>query len=105
MKKILAATALTMMFTAGALAQVNVTDHKGTRTSLDQMAGEGNTSVVDIFMDENGMDREEADYQARWEAATPEQRAMMKDVCEKGAEANLGFTDTVKSRCLRTDEG
>lgn len=95
MKKILAATALTMFFTAGAFADTNAAN---TRTALDGYAG-GDASIADMMMDENGMDRDEADFKARWDAATPEQQTMLKEACDKGQEAKLEFSDMVSSHC------
>lgn len=95
MKKILAATAMTMFFAAGALAQTNANN---TRTELDAYAN-GDSTVFDMMMDENGMDREDADFKTRWDAATPEMHAMMKDACTKAQEAKATFSDMVASRC------
>ena len=95
MKKILAATALTMFFTAGAFADTNANN---TRTALDAYAG-GDTAVTDMMMDENGNDRDEADFMARWTAATPEQQAALKDACTKAQEEKLKFSDMVASHC------
>ena len=95
MKQILAAAALTMCFTAGAFAQTNANN---TRTELDAYAG-GDTTVFDMMMDEDGNDRDDADYQARWDGATPEQQAMLKDACTKAQEDKAEFSDMVASRC------
>lgn len=95
MKKILAATALTMFFTAGAFADTNAAN---TRTALDGYAG-GDASIADMMMDENGMERDEADFTARWTAATPEQQAALKDACTKAEEEKLEFSDMVASHC------
>lgn len=94
MKKILATTAMTLMFTAGALAQTNA---NSTRTQLDAFAG--NDTVFDMMMDENGMDRSASDFQARWDAATPEMHAMLRDACTKAQEAKIAFSDHVASSC------
>ncbi|MDF1607315.1 hypothetical protein PZ897_03900 [Hoeflea sp. YIM 152468] len=95
MKKILAATAVTLMFTAGAFADTNANN---TRTELDAYAG-GDTAVIDMMMDEQGQDRTEADFMARWTAATPEQQAKLKDACTQAQEAKLKFSDMVASHC------
>lgn len=94
MKKIIAATAVTMFFAGSAFADTNANN---TRTALDDMIGD--TTVTDILMDENGMDREEDDFMARWTAATPEQQQALVDACDKGQEAKLKFSDAVQSRC------
>lgn len=95
MKQILAATALAMCFTAGAFAQTNADNARG---ELDAYAG-GDTAIFDMMMDEDGKDRDDADYQARWDGATPEQQAMLKDACTKAQENKATFSDMVASRC------
>jgi len=95
MKKILAATAMTMFFAAGAMAQTNANN---TRTELDAYAN-GDTAVWDMMMDEEGMDRDDADFQARWDGATPEQQTALKDACTAAQEAKAEFSDMVASRC------
>lgn len=95
MKKIIAATALTMFFTAGALAEgVDANE----RATLDAM-NDGDTSIVDIMMDENGKDRDDADFKDRWDKATPEQRTMLKDTCAKGIESRVKMTDHAVAHC------
>lgn len=95
MKKIIAATALSILLTVGAFAATNASN---TRTALDEMAG-GDTAVIDMMMDENGVERDEADFKARWDGATPEQQAMLKDACTKAQEAQVEFSDMVASHC------
>lgn len=94
MKHILAAAALTMAFTVGAIAQTNANN---TRTELDPYASD--PSVWDMMMDADGRDLDDATFQANWDGATPEQRAALKDACTKAQEAKVKFTDTVASRC------
>jgi hypothetical protein len=95
MKQIIAATALTMFFTAGAFAEgVDANE----RATLDAMNG-GDTSIVDMMMDENGMDRDDADFTARWDKATPEQQVMLKDTCAKGIESKVKMTDSAIAHC------
>ncbi len=95
MKKIIAATALTMLFSTGAFAE-GVDAYN--RTSMEAMAG-GDTAVVDIMMDEQGMDRTDDDFKARWDAATPEQQAGLKDTCAKGIETKVKFSDAGAAHC------
>ncbi|MCY0094399.1 hypothetical protein [Hoeflea ulvae] len=96
MKQILAATALAMCFTAGAFAQTNANN---TRTELDAYAG-NDPSVFDMMMDSEGNDLDDAEFQARWDGATPEQQAALKDACTKAQEAEAKYSDSVASRCL-----
>lgn len=95
MKQILAAAALTMAFTVGAFAQTTASN---TRTELDAFAG-GDATVWDMMMDSEGVDVDDATFQANWDGATPEQQAALKDACTKAQEAKAAFTDTVASRC------
>ena len=95
MKKLIAATALTALFATGALAE-GVQSYN--RTAMETMA-DGDTAVVDIMMDEEGNDREDADFQARWDAATPEQQAKLKDTCARGIEEKVEFSETGAARC------
>jgi len=95
MKQILAAAALTMAFTVGAFAQTTASN---TRTELDAFAG-GDATVWDMMMDSEGVDVDDATFQANWDGATPEQQAALKDACTKAQEAKASFTDTVASRC------
>jgi len=95
MKKIIAAAALTMAFTTGAFAE-GVDAYN--RTSMEAMAG-GDTAAIDIMMDAEGNDREEADFMARWAAATPEQQATLKDTCAKGIESKVKFSDSGATHC------
>lgn len=95
MKKIIAATALTMFFTTGAFAE-GVDAYN--RTAMETMAG-GDTAAVDIMMDADGNDRDEADFMARWDAATPEQQATLKDTCAKGIESKVKFSEAGAAHC------
>lgn len=95
MKKLIAAAALTTVFATGAFAE-GVQAYN--RTAMEAMAG-GDTAVVDIMMDAEGNDREDADFQARWDAATPEQQATLKDTCAKGIEDKVEFSDSGATRC------
>ncbi|WP_420408856.1 hypothetical protein [Hoeflea sp.] len=95
MKKLIAATAMTMLFAGSAFADTNAAN---TRTALDAY-NDGDTSVADILMDSEGNDRTDEDFMARWDAATPEQQAALVEACDRGQEEELEFTDTVKSRC------
>ena len=94
MNNILAATALTLAFTAGAFAATNAAN---TRTELDAYASE--PGVWDMMMDADGNDVDDATFQANWDAATPEQQAALKDACTKAQEAKAMFSDKVASRC------
>tara|TARA_R110002020_G_scaffold39991_6_gene118337 strand:+ start:2112 stop:2414 length:303 start_codon:yes stop_codon:yes gene_type:complete len=94
MKKILAATALTLAFTVGAFAQTNANN---TRTELDAYASE--PGVWDMMMDSEGVDVDDATWTANWDGATPEQQAALKDACTKAQEAEAKFSDSVDARC------
>lgn len=95
MKQILAATAFAMAFTVGAFAQTNANN---TRTELDAFAN-GDTTVWDMMMDSEGVEVDDATFQANWDAATPEQQAALRDACTKAEEAKAEFSDSVSSRC------
>ncbi len=95
MKKLIVATAITTLFATGAFAEGV---QKYDRTAMETMAG-GDTAVVDIMMDKDGNDRTDADFQARWDGATPEQQATLKDTCAKGIEDKVEFSDTGAARC------
>ncbi|OCW55726.1 hypothetical protein [Hoeflea olei] len=94
MKKILAATALTLCFTAGAFADTNASNARG---ELDAYAND--PTVWDMMMDSEGKDVDDATFQANWDGATPEQQAALKDACTKAQEAKAKFSDSVASRC------
>ena len=100
MKKIIAATALTMIFTGGAFAE-GVQEYN--RTAMETFA-EGDSSVVDIMMDSEGNDRTEADFRARWDAATPEQQTKLKDTCAKGIEEKVEFSEAGAAHCAIVNE-
>ena len=95
MKSILAATALAAMLTTGAFAQSNATD---ARERMMPVFG-GDTAIVDMFMDETGKDREDADFETRMKAMTPEQVEIAKGGCTKAETDKLSFSDMVASRC------
>ena len=95
MKKILTAAALTMAFTVGAFAQTNATN---TRTELDAFAG-ADPTVWDMMMDSEGVDVDDATFEANWAAATPERQAALKNACTEAQEAKATFSDAVASRC------
>ncbi|MEM5471105.1 hypothetical protein WNZ14_05145 [Hoeflea sp. AS60] len=95
MNKLITATAIATLFATGAFAEGVQTYN---RTAMETMAG-GDKAVVDIMMDEDGMDRTDADFQARWDAATPEQQATLKDTCAKGIEDKVEFSETGATRC------
>lgn len=95
MKKLITATAMTMFFAGSAFAASTALDQ---RAAFDNYAG-GDTSVADIMMDDQGVDRTDEDFMARWDAATPEQQAALVDACDQGQADELAFTDTVQSRC------
>ena len=95
MKKILAATAGMLMFTTSVFAQSSALD---IRTQFSGYMKDDPT-LIDMFMDETGKDRDEADFMARMEKATPEQKAMMMKACTAAQEAKLAFSDMVSSRC------
>ncbi|WP_422373262.1 hypothetical protein [Hoeflea sp.] len=95
MKKLIAATAMTMLFAGSAFADTNAMN---TRTALDAYS-DGDTTVADIMMDSEGNDLSDDEFTANWDAATPEQQAALVAACDKGQEEQLEFTDTVKSRC------
>jgi len=96
MKKIIAATALTMFFTTGAFAE-GVDAYN--RTSMEAMAG-GDTAVVDIMMDADGNDLDDADFKTRWDGATSEQQTMLKNTCAKGIETKVKFSEVAAARCM-----
>lgn len=95
MKKILAAAALTLCFTAGAFAQAN---NSSARADLDVAAG-GDVTVFDMMMDSEGVDVDDATYKANWDAATPEQQAALKDACTKAEEAKAMLNEMAAGRC------
>ena len=94
MKKLIAATALTAIFATGAFAE-GVQQYN--RSAMETMAG-GDTAVVDIMMDAEGNDREDADFQARWDGATPEQQATLRDTCARGIEEKVEFSEVGAAR-------
>ena len=96
MKKIIAASALTMFFATGAFAE-GVDAYN--RTAMEAMAG-GDTASVDIMMDAEGNDRPHDDWMARWNSATPEQQTTLKDTCAKGIETKVKFSDVAAARCM-----
>ena len=96
MKKLIAATALTTLFATGAFAE-GVEAYN--RTAMEAMAG-GDTASVDIMMDAEGKDRQHDDWMTRWNAATPEQQATLKDTCAKGIETKVKFSDVAAARCM-----
>lgn len=95
MKKILTAAALTMAFTVGAFAQTNANNVRG---ELDAYAG-GDTTVWDMMMDSEGVDVDDATFEANWANATPERQQALRDACTEAQEQEAEFSDTVQSRC------
>jgi hypothetical protein len=95
MKKLIAATALTAIFATGAFAE-GVQQYN--RSAMETMAG-GDTTIVDIMMDAEGNDRDDADFQARWDGATPEQQAALKDTCARGIQDKVEFSEVAAARC------
>ena len=95
MKKFLVATAGVLMLTTSVFAQSSALD---IRTQFSGYMKDDPT-LIDMFMDETGKDRDDADYMARMEKATPEQKAMMMKACTEAQEATVAFSDMVASRC------
>ena len=95
MKKILTATAFAMLFSVSAFAASSALD---VRQQLSTLAG-GDASIVDMFMDEKGIDREEADYQMRMTKMTPDQVKMAMKACTDAEAQKVAFSDMVMSRC------
>ncbi len=95
MKKIITATAFAMLFSVSAFAQTSALDVRETMTKL---AGD-DVSIVDMFMDETGKDREDADFQERMKKMTPEQVKMATKACTDAEQQKLEFSDSVMSRC------
>lgn len=95
MKKFLAATAGILMLTTSVFAQSSALD---VRTQFSGYMKDDPT-LIDIFMDETGKDRDDADYMARMEKVTPEQKAMIVKACTEAEQAKVGFSDMVASRC------
>jgi hypothetical protein len=95
MKRILVTAAAAALFSVSAFAQSSAID---VRKSFQELTP-SDATLVDILMDETGKDREDADFQARMKAATPEQMTMMKEACTKAEEAKLTFSDMVSTRC------
>ena len=93
--KIIADTALTV-FASGAFAE-GVQAY--IRTATETLAG-GDIEVVDIMMDAEGNERTHADFQARWDAATPEQQQALKDTCAKGIEEKVEFSEAGAAHCM-----
>jgi primosomal protein N'' len=95
MKRFPVTAAAVTLLSASAFAQSSALD---VRMSFQDLTP-NDATIVDILMDETGKDREEADFQARMKAATPEQMTMMKEACTKAEQAKVGFSDMVSSRC------
>ncbi len=95
MKKLIAASAITLLFAAGAFADTNANNVRG---ELDAYSG-GDTTVWDMMMDSEGADVDDATFQANWDGATMEQQAALKDACTKAQEAEAKYSDQVASRC------
>ncbi len=95
MKKFLVATAGILMLTTSVFAQSSALD---IRTQFSGYMKEDPT-LIDMFMDETGKDRDEADYTMRMSKATPEQKAMMMKACTEAQNAKIAFSDMVSSRC------
>ncbi len=95
MKKFLVATAGILMLTTSVFAQSSALDIR------KQFSGymKDDPTLIDMFMDETGKDRDDADFMARMEKATPEQKAMMMKACTEAQDAKVGFSDMVASRC------
>lgn len=95
MKQILAVTAFVAILSTSAFAQSSALD---VRNQLSTYVG-GDTAIVDMFMDETGKDRDDADYEARMKAMTPEQVEIAKGACTKADAEKITFSDMVASRC------
>ena len=95
MKRFIAATALAVLFSTSVFAQSNALDQ---RQKLSTYVGD-DVSIVDMFMDETGKDREDADYETRMKAMTPEQVEIAKGACTKADAEKITFSDMVASRC------
>jgi hypothetical protein len=125
MKRILAATATVLFLSTAAFAQEATTpppaggeapaapanpDASTTgstttpatgdvRTSLGTTFG-ADTAITDLFVDESGTDRPDADFTTRMAALTPEQMQAVKDGCTK-AQADTASTlpASIMDRC------
>lgn len=95
MKRFISATAIAVLLTTGAFAQSNATD---ARQRMMPLFGD-DAAIVDMFMDETGKDRDDADFETRMKAMTPEQVEIAKGACTKTEDTTLGFSDMVVSRC------
>ena len=94
MKKIIAATAMTMLFATGAFAQ---TADMNARGELDGFASE--PGVWDMMMDSEGKDLDDATFKSNWDAASDEQKASLKEACVQAQAGNAQVTAMVTSRC------
>jgi hypothetical protein len=95
MKKIITASAIAMLFSVSAFAQSSALD---VRKTFSTLAGD-DVSIVDMFMDENGKDRDDADFNMRMTKMTPDQVKMATKACTDAEQQKLGFSDMVMSRC------
>lgn len=95
MKKFLMASAGILMLTGSVFAQSSALD---VRTQFSEYMKD-DVTLIDIFMDETGKDRDDADYDMRMSKVTPEQKVMMVKACTDAQTAKLGFSDMVSSRC------
>lgn len=95
MKRMITATALAAILSTGAFAQSSALDVRNQLTTYMN----GDAAIVDMFMDETGKDREDADYETRMKAMTPEQVEIAKGGCTKAEAEKITFTDKVASRC------
>ena len=60
---------------------------------------EDNAGVVEFWADEDGMMREDDDFNARMQEATPEQIEAMNNMCSEMEQDEALFTDNVSARC------
>lgn len=95
MKRFISAAAIAVLLTTGAFAQSSALD---VRKNLSTYVGD-DVAIVDMFMDETGKDRDDADFEARMKVMTPEQVKMVQDACTKADAEKVSFSDMVSSRC------
>ena len=95
MKRFISAAAVAVLLTTGAFAQSSALD---VRKNLSTYVGD-DVAIVDMFMDETGKDRDDADFEARMKVMTPEQVKVVMDACTKADTEKVSFSDMVASRC------
>ncbi len=95
MTRIMTATAAALLMTTGAFAQSSALD---VREQFSAYVDDDPT-VLEIMMDEQGMDRTDADYEQRMAAATMEQKKLLGSACSEVDLAQEGISDKIRERC------